>query len=75
VAILFEAGPVAFLTRTGPFAWDGLLVFWIPLTLVIGWISIMAALLLRAIGAQDGLPDRGPGAGDGNRTRTISLED
>lgn len=52
VVVLFEAGPIGFLARTGPFAWNGVLVFWIPLTLVIGWITLMAFLLLRAIRQQ-----------------------
>lgn len=57
VTLMFEAGPLAFLTRTGPFAWDGLLVFWAPFSLVVGWMSAMVYLLLRAIRHQDGETD------------------
>ncbi|MBU9763430.1 hypothetical protein FR943_06185 [Mycobacterium sp. TNTM28] len=47
-----EAGAVAFLTRTGPFAWNGLLAFWLP-TIVLGvWFTVVARLLLNAIDAQ-----------------------
>ncbi len=53
VAVMFEVGPIAFLTRTGPFAWDGLLVFWAPLALILTWISVMVFLLLKAIKQQD----------------------
>lgn len=43
---MFEAGAFAFIPRTGPFAWNGLLVFWSPLTCFLpgsqckaGWCS------------------------------------
>lgn len=53
VAVMFEAGPIAFLTRTGPFAWDGLLVFWVPLALIVMWISVVVFLLFTAINQQE----------------------
>ncbi|MDO3402771.1 hypothetical protein QWI29_22245 [Mycolicibacterium neoaurum] len=52
IAIMFEAGAIAFLTRTGPFAWDGLLVFWSPLSLFGVWIIVMAVLLFKALNGQ-----------------------
>jgi hypothetical protein len=52
IALMFEAGAIAFLTRTGPFAWNGLLVFWSPLSLFGAWIIVTAVLLFRAINAQ-----------------------
>lgn len=52
IALMFEAGAIAFLPRTGPFAWDGLLVFWSPLTLFGLWIGVMSFLLLRALKRQ-----------------------
>jgi len=51
-AFMFEAGAFAFLPRTGPFNWRGLLVFWSPLTLFTLWIGVTAFLLLRAIRLQ-----------------------
>jgi hypothetical protein len=52
IALMFEAGAIAFLPRTGPFAWNGLLVFWSPLTLFGLWIGVMSFLLLRALKRQ-----------------------
>jgi hypothetical protein len=49
IALMFEAGPIAFLTKTGLFAWDGLLAFWIPFILVIAWLSAMIPLLANAL--------------------------
>lgn len=39
--------------KTGPFAWNGLLVFWIPATLFFIWYILMAAMLLKAINRQE----------------------
>jgi hypothetical protein len=52
IALMFEAGAFAFLPRTGPFAWNGLLVFWVPLTLFGAWIAVMSRLLLVALKRQ-----------------------
>jgi hypothetical protein len=49
---MFEAGAFAFLPRTGPFAWNGLLVYWSPLTLFGAWIAVASTLLLRALKRQ-----------------------
>jgi hypothetical protein len=51
-AIMFEAGAIAFLTRSGPFAWNGLLVFWSPLILFGAWIAVTATLLLKSLNKQ-----------------------
>jgi hypothetical protein len=51
-AVMFEAGAFAFLPRTGPFDWRGLLVFWSPLTLFAAWIAVTATLLLKALNRQ-----------------------
>jgi hypothetical protein len=58
ITIMFEAGAVAFVPRSGPFAWNGLLVFWSPLTLFGVWISIQSWLVFRALRAQ--AADRDP---------------
>jgi len=52
IALMFEAGAIAFNTRTGPFAWNGLLVFWTPLSLFGLWIIVIAVLLFKAIAKQ-----------------------
>jgi hypothetical protein len=57
ITIMFEAGAVAFVPRSGPFAWNGLLVFWSPLTLFGVWISIQSWLVFRALRAQAADPD------------------
>ncbi len=51
-ALMFEAGAIAFLTRGGPFAWNGLLVFWSPLTLFGVWIAVTSTLLLKSLNKQ-----------------------
>jgi hypothetical protein len=51
-AIMFEAGAFAFLPRTGPFAWNGLLVFWSPFVLFFAWIVVTAYMLLSKIKLQ-----------------------
>jgi hypothetical protein len=52
IAFMFEAGAIAFFPRTGPFAWNGLLVFWSPLTLFGAWIAVACCLLLGALRRQ-----------------------
>jgi hypothetical protein len=51
-ALMFEAGAIAFMPRTGPFAWNGLLVFWSPLTLFGAWLAVTCVLQLKAIRQQ-----------------------
>ena len=52
-ALMFEAGAIAFLTRSGPFAWNGLLAFWSPVVTFFAWMIVMAVLMFRAIALQD----------------------
>jgi hypothetical protein len=51
-AFMFEAGALGFLPRTGPFAWNGLFVYWTPLVVFGAWFFIMAYMLLRALHRQ-----------------------
>lgn len=51
-AIIFEVGALAFMFKKGPFAWNGLFVFWFPLTVYGAWITTMAFSLLKAIKRQ-----------------------
>lgn len=51
-AIIFEVGPVAFLFKGGPFAWDGLFVFWFPFVSFGLWVTVMSVSLLSAIKRQ-----------------------
>jgi hypothetical protein len=57
VAIMFEAGAVAFVPRSGPFAWNGLLVFWSPFLLFAVWITVQCWLTFRALRGQVADPD------------------
>lgn len=52
-AFMFELGAIAFLPKTGPFAWNGLFVFWFPFCIFGTWISVMSWSLLRAIKRQE----------------------
>ena len=52
-ALMFELGAIAFLPKTGPFAWNGLFVFWFPFCIFGTWISVVAWSLLRAIKRQE----------------------
>jgi hypothetical protein len=56
-AFMFEAGAIAFFPRTGPFAWNGLLVYWSPLTLFGLWIAVTSNVLLRSLRRQQEEPD------------------
>lgn len=51
-ALISEAGAIAFLTRSGPFAWNGLLAFWIPAVVFCLWLAIVSVLLIKSINAQ-----------------------
>jgi hypothetical protein len=51
-ALMFETGAVAYLTRTGPFAWNGLLVFWLPTVTFFIWIVVFAVQLFTALAKQ-----------------------
>ena len=48
-AFMFEAGAIAFMPKSGPFAWNGLFVFWCPFTIFGAWCFSMSFTLLRAI--------------------------
>ncbi|MEO0032134.1 MAG: hypothetical protein RIS94_1892 [Pseudomonadota bacterium] len=52
-AFMFELGAFGFLPRTGPFAWNGLFVFWIPLVIFGIWFLVTGAVLLSALGRQE----------------------
>jgi hypothetical protein len=52
-ALMFELGAFAFVPRTGPFAWNGLFVFWFPFCIFGVWMTITVFVLLRAIRKQE----------------------
>ncbi|MEC9359709.1 MAG: hypothetical protein VX836_17795 [Pseudomonadota bacterium] len=51
-ALMFEVGALAFIPKTGPFAWNGLLVYWFPLSIFGVWVTVLSVSLLKAIGRQ-----------------------
>jgi hypothetical protein len=52
VALITEVGAVGYLTKHGPFAWNGLFVFWLPFGIGFAWLAMLAILLLRALKLQ-----------------------
>lgn len=53
LALLLLPGSLVTFFKTGPFAYDGLLVFWIALALFPSWTFVMAWSVNRAIGMPD----------------------
>lgn len=47
--LIFEAGAICFWAKTGPFAWDGLLAFWVPFAGFGVWMAMAYTLLFRAL--------------------------
>ena len=52
VALVTEVGAVGYLTKHGPFAWNGLFVFWLPFGIGFTWLAVLAILLLRGLKRQ-----------------------
>jgi hypothetical protein len=52
VAVLFVPGGLLTFFKTGPFAWNGLFVFWVPLVVFLSWYLSMFVLLRNAIRQQ-----------------------
>lgn len=49
VALLFVPGGLSFFFRTGPFAWDGLVSFWLAAVAFFIWLVVMTPLVLRSV--------------------------
>lgn len=54
VAILLVPGGLVTFFKTGPFAWDGILAFWLPLVIFFAWFLVMFVALLNSIRRQAG---------------------
>jgi hypothetical protein len=52
IALLFIPASIMPFFKTGPFAWDGLLAFWIPATVFGIWFFAMAIYLMKAVKQQ-----------------------
>jgi hypothetical protein len=51
-AIVFAGGGLVICFHGGPFAWNGIFAFWIPLTVFTIWFVVMTKVLLQAIATQ-----------------------
>jgi len=49
---MFELGGLAWLWKSGPFAWNGLFIFWIPFFFFFLWLTSLCVLLFRALAVQ-----------------------
>jgi hypothetical protein len=54
-ASVIEVGVLAFLPKTGPFAWNGLFVYWLPLGMYGVWYLTVSITILRALKRQSRL--------------------
>ena len=52
VGVLFIPGGLLTFFKTGPFAWNGVFAFWIPLLIFFAWYLVMVFFLRQAILAQ-----------------------
>lgn len=52
VALLFAPGGLVTFFKTGPFAWNGLLAFYVAGTVFAAWFFVMVHMLLKAIDQQ-----------------------
>lgn len=57
-ALLFMPGGIAVALKTGPFAWNGILSFWIAASAFFAWFIVMTIVLLRALRSDDGSKTR-----------------
>jgi len=48
IGLLFLPGAITTFFKTGPFAWNGFFVFWVPVVAFIVWIFVMAWLVTKA---------------------------
>lgn len=52
LTISAECGALAQLFKTGPFAWNGLFTFWLPLSIFSAWFAVLSYTMIKAIKAQ-----------------------
>lgn len=50
--ICFTPGAILVFFKSGPFAWDGLLVFWMAVFFFTAWVLVMSALMYRSLRAE-----------------------
>jgi len=64
VALLFLPAALIYFFKTGPFAWNGVFCFWLPLTVFSSWFMVMFVVLRKAILAQGTEAPAAPAAAD-----------
>lgn len=69
-ALIFGFGGVIVFFKDGPLAWNGVVTFWIPLSIYGAWLGVMIWALLEAIGRQE----REYSAESGTEAGTQSLD-
>ena len=55
--MLFTPGTIAVFFHDGPFAWNGLFTWYLPLTVFAIWMITMSVLMLKAISAESAAPE------------------
>jgi hypothetical protein len=55
-AVLFIPGGIVALFKTGPFAWNGLIAFWIPVGVFGAWWIVMFVTCLKGVKTPDAAP-------------------
>jgi hypothetical protein len=53
VAVLFLPGSLLYFFKDGPFAWNGLFVWWIPLSVFFGWFIVMFVMTIKSLNRQE----------------------
>jgi hypothetical protein len=53
VALLFVPGAFAYFFRSGPFAWNGILSFWVAAGAFFAWLIVMTSAMLKTISDEE----------------------
>ena len=56
--LLFSPGSFLVFFKDGPMAWNGLLVFWVPIGSFLVWMVAVVMAMLRATAAAEPAPER-----------------
>jgi hypothetical protein len=72
VLLLIVPGCLCVFFTAGPFAWNGLMAFWVVLTVFAAWVLVMSGLMLAAVRGQD---QESGGAAATTAERRLTSED
>lgn len=53
IGLLFVPAGLAFVFKTGPFAWSGIISFWVPAVVFFTWVLVMTVMLGKASRQKD----------------------